>query len=98
KTGLPKQWVAQCSGPLTRTPDFSDPSDQSALARHTGWIFGCKPLKSNARILARLEKFSREINGSAVSLNQRVPGSSPGAPTKASQALAADRSSAIPTR
>src|SRR5258706_11580005 len=32
---------------------------------------------SNARILAQLEKFAREINAETMSLNQRVPGSSP---------------------
>jgi hypothetical protein len=37
---------------------------------------------SNARILAQLEKFDRDINAETMSLNQRVPGSSPGAPTK----------------
>jgi hypothetical protein len=31
-----------------------------------------------------LEKFSRDINADSMSLNQRVPGSSPGAPTKKS--------------
>jgi len=33
------------------------------------------------RSLVRLEKFSLEIKADSVSLNQRVPGSSPGAPT-----------------
>jgi hypothetical protein len=42
---------------------------------------------SNARILAQLEKFARDINAETMSLNQRVPGSSPGAPTKQDQVL-----------
>ena len=47
-----------------------------------GWIFRCKLLICNDQILVRLEKFSWKINADRVSLNQRVPGSSPGAPTK----------------
>jgi hypothetical protein len=43
---------------------------------------------SNAPILAQLEKFARDINAETMSLNQRVPGSSPGAPTKQNQAVA----------
>ena len=51
------------------------------------WIFRCKPLICNARSLVWLEKFSREIKANSMSLNQRVPGSSPGAPTKQDQVL-----------
>ena len=43
---------------------------------------------SNAPILAQLEKFARDINAETMSLNQRIPGSSPGAPTKQNQAVA----------
>jgi hypothetical protein len=46
------------------------------------WTFRCKLLMSNDRILAQLGKFSWNINARRMSLNQRVQGSSPGAPTK----------------
>jgi hypothetical protein len=52
-------------------------------------MFRCKPLISNEGILTQLEKFYRKINDRIVSLNQRVPGSSPGAPTKQYQLLKA---------
>jgi hypothetical protein len=35
---------------------------------------------SNARILAQLEKFARDINAETMSLGELVPGSSPDAP------------------
>ena len=56
-----------------------------------GWIFRCKPLTSNDRILAELEKFTCKINDASMSLNQRVPGSSPGAPTKLFNSLGTSR-------
>jgi hypothetical protein len=53
-------------------------ADHDALSRLD---FRCKPLISNDGILAQLGKFPQEINSTTMSLNQRVPGSSPGAPT-----------------
>ena len=58
------------------------------LTRAHSWIFRCKPLIPIACILARLEKFACDIKANRMSLNQRVPGSSPGAPTKFSKHLA----------
>ncbi len=40
--------------------------DLPALTRAHGWIFRCKPLIYNARILAQLEKFARDINATSV--------------------------------
>ena len=47
-----------------------------------GWICCWKPLISNDPILVRLEKFDREIKLNGMTLNQRVPCSSPRAPTR----------------
>jgi hypothetical protein len=66
----------------------------ASLARHSSvlavGIFCCKILISNASILVQLEKFAGYFIGRRVSLNQRVPGSSAGAPTKSFKHLAAD--------
>ena len=55
--------------------------------RVQSWIYRCKPLISNDQILAQLEKFPSNINTNWMSLNRRVPGSSPGAPTTQSSGL-----------
>jgi hypothetical protein len=47
-----------------------------------GWMSCCKPLICNDRLLLQLEKIFCKINGGSVSLNQRVLGLSPSAPTK----------------
>jgi hypothetical protein len=57
------------------------------LTRTECWISSCKPLISNAGILSQLGKFIRDISAGGMPLNQRVPGSSPGAATKQDQAL-----------
>ena len=63
------------------TPDASDasicqPRPASSL------ICCCKPSISNDQILVQLEKFAREIKLNGMTLNQRVPRSSPRAPTR----------------
>src|SRR5260370_34160887 len=65
-----------------RSSDSPPRLDLPTVTRARSWTFRCKPLMSNARILAQLEKFARDINAETVSLKQRVPGSSPSAPTK----------------
>src|SRR5215831_21238704 len=46
-----------------------------------GLYFRCKPLIFHASVLAQFEILSCKYNDDHVTLNQRVPGSSPGAPT-----------------
>src|SRR5260370_6612403 len=71
-----------------RSNDSPPHLDLPMVTRAHSWTFRCKPLMSNARILAQLEKFARDNNAETMSLNQRLPGSSPGAPTKSNQVLA----------
>jgi hypothetical protein len=60
---------------------------ETSVANTRGWKFPRKALSSNGRYLARLEKLCRDINSNRVTLNQRVLGSSPSAPTKPFQDL-----------
>src|SRR5215471_10568922 len=55
-------------------------SGKSQFVTHS--YFRCKLLMSNDRILAHIGKFAWNINTRRIYLNQRVPGSSTGAPTK----------------
>ena len=68
---------------IDRCPDHC--IDLPMLTRAHKWIFRRKLSISNARILARLGKFAKDIKGRRMPLNQRVRGSSPGAPTKLRQ-------------
>src|SRR5229473_4459407 len=45
-----------------RSSDSPPRLDLPAVTRAHSWTFRCKPLMSNARILAQLEKFARDIN------------------------------------
>ncbi|MFB6451279.1 hypothetical protein [Bradyrhizobium tunisiense] len=56
--------VWKSGGAPAMNPDVSRPANHDAIC---GWISDCKPLISNDRILAQLEKFSCKINGRIVS-------------------------------
>src|SRR6266849_5883794 len=45
-----------------RSSDSLPRLDLPAVTRAHSWTFRCKPLMSNARTLAQLEKFARDIN------------------------------------
>src|SRR6266852_2209214 len=64
-----------------RSSDSPPRLDLPTVTRAHSWTFRCKPLMSNAQILAQLVKFARDNNAETMSLNHRVPGSSRGAPT-----------------
>jgi hypothetical protein len=62
----------------------------SAKGVVAGLKIGGNALLRNARFVARFEKKLRRIRGARWTLNQRVPGSSPGAPTNVLKRLASD--------
>src|SRR5262249_17267961 len=77
---------------LSRGAGSKSPASRNRVSRITsvlralkpglgGWKSECKPLIRNGRFYGRLEKIRREIKAEAWTLNQRVAGSSPAAPT-----------------
>ena len=57
-----------------------------------GWHFSAKILIAHGRFLPQLEKNAKEINAALWTLNQRVQGSSPCAPTNPINGLAENKS------